>query len=820
MRLRTCLAALFIAATPLSEAQTLSTTLTTGSGTGGVAIDITTNKIYVVNEFDDNISEIDGVTNAFTQIALGTGVRPQHVEVNPVTHKIYVNGGDANVYVIDEATHAVVALPVGSTGPMAIDPVTNKIYIVRQSTAATDEVSVLDGATNTWFTWGTDSFQPNELSLDPLRNIVYVSHYATGSVAAIPGDSTEDQPHPPTINVWTKPMALVVNPVTNLIYVINNDSRGPINILDGANFQPNTGTSLAPAGHAVGARVIAVNTVTNKIYAAFDNEIIKIDGATNALTFIPVGSTPGSGAQAIAINTFTNKVYASLDDGSVAVIDGDSNAVTTLAGPAGPPLYIGVNPITNKVYAVGADVYVINGAEGISSVPMPLTTSISTLAGDTSGPNASFTFTASSTFSPTATAVRTVYYQLDSTLGAWTAANGAGPFTATTSALPAGPHTIHAFAADSQESPTIMNETSASPLIGTIASYSFTVVAGTRKVASDFDGDGKSDIAWSNADGRAAVWLMNGLAPSSSAEILGASTGWSVARVADLDGDGKADIVWQNTDGRVAIYLMNGTAPATSQQILNAGAWSVAGAADLDGDGKADLLFQNADGSVAAWTMDGATVKAGATLVGPGSGWSVAATADFDGDGKSDIAWQNTDGRVSLWLMDGLTVKASSKILDAGSAWSLTAAADLDGDGKADIVWTNADGSVAAWLMDGLATKSGATIVGPGTGWSVTRTGDFDGDGDADIVFTHTDGSVAIYLMNGLVPATTTQILNAGSGWSVKRIADVNGDGKSDIVWQHSDGRAAIWLMDGATMASGSEILAAGGGWSVIDIAR
>ncbi|HEX4332102.1 MAG TPA: FG-GAP-like repeat-containing protein [Usitatibacter sp.] len=331
----------------------------------------------------------------------------------------------------------------------------------------------------------------------------------------------------------------------------------------------------------------------------------------------------------------------------------------------------------------------------------------------------------------------------------------------------------------------------------------------------DFNANGASDVLFANADGRAAIWLMNGTAPASTAQIINAATGWSVVNVADFNGDGKSDLVWQHTDGRMAIYLMNGTAPSSTQQLLNAGTgWSVVQAPDLDGDGKADLLFQNADGSVAAWLMNGTTMTSGTTLMGPGSGWSVIKVADFDGDGNDDLLWKHTDGRHAIWLMNGLAVKQATQILNAGN-WTAVQVGDLDGDGKADIVWQNTDGSVAAWLMNGTTMASGSGILGAGTGWSVAKVGDFDGDGRTDILFQHTDGRAAIYLMNGLMPAATQQILNAGGGWSAARILDLNGDGKSDIVWQNTDGTIAVWLMNGTTMSSGSTLLGAASGWSV-----
>ncbi|HEX4332093.1 MAG TPA: FG-GAP-like repeat-containing protein [Usitatibacter sp.] len=333
---------------------------------------------------------------------------------------------------------------------------------------------------------------------------------------------------------------------------------------------------------------------------------------------------------------------------------------------------------------------------------------------------------------------------------------------------------------------------------------------------ADFDATGKGDLLWQNADGRAAVWLMNGLAVTSSAEILPAGTGFHVVQVADLDGDGKADLVWAHPDGRVVVWIMDGFAHGAKATLVPAASgWSVVAAADLDGDGKADLVWQHTDGSIAVWTMNGVTRVDGATILGAGTGWSVTRTADFDGDGKADLLLTNTDGRVAIWLMNGTTVRSSTEIMPGGTGWSVVATPDLNGDGRADIVWHNTDGSVNAWLMNGAATLSTAPILAAGTPWSVSLTGDFDGDGMDDILFTETNGSAAIYLMNGTVPKQTTQILNAGGGWAPAKLRDLDGDGKLDIVWQNADGRVAAWLMNGATMVSGGDLIGTGTGWSI-----
>ena len=84
-----------------------------------------------------------------------------------------------------------------------------------------------------------------------------------------------------------------------------------------------------------------------------------------------------------------------------------------------------------------------------------------------------------------------------------------------------------------------------------------------HKVRADFDGNGKSDIAWRNlATGEDAMWLMNGSATATSASLSTvADLSWTIAGVGDFDGDGRADILWRNASaGAKSIWLMNGSA--------------------------------------------------------------------------------------------------------------------------------------------------------------------------------------------------------------------------------------------------------------------
>jgi hypothetical protein len=403
--------------------------------------------------------------------------------VNPLTNRIFVNnGGEASLTIIDGATDANLTptpLAVGSQGPMAINAETNIVYIVRMTSVATDEVTFFNAATNNWYTIATESFQPGALTINPVTNTLYVAHYGTGDVRVISGEFNNTNLHPATtsIGAWSKPFAIAANSMTNRVYVITEDSRGPIGVINGA-----TNAAVWPtpaAGHASAPKALAVNPVTNKVYAAFANEVIVIDGADNSLAYVPV--TTGTTAS-IAINYFTNKIYVASDGGSLTVIDGATNATTSLSVPAGT-LSIGMNPTTNEVITGGGALSAVNGVAA-PSVSVPLTTTINALPGNSGAASASITMSAANGFA-NPLPVRGVYYQFDSIEGRWSLASGSGngPWTAPLSGLTSGSHTIYAFAAEAHASPTDTGNGS-SPLFGNIASYAFTVTAttGTARV--------------------------------------------------------------------------------------------------------------------------------------------------------------------------------------------------------------------------------------------------------------------------------------------------------------------------------------------------
>ena len=272
--------------TPRFSAHTGSTveavvaTIPVGAKPVGVAVNTTTNRVYVANRFSNpaTVSVIDGATNvviATIPVTVGSQLfsEPFAVAVNPTTNRVYVSHdkGMGHVSVIDGATNAVIAtitvrVPIG----VAVNPTTNRVYVTRANPPF--RTSVIDGATNTVI--------------------------ATIPVGLGPG--------------------VGVNPTTDRVYVANI-TLGHVSVMDGAT---NAVIATVPVGPSIDA--VGVNPTTNRVYVAHREQrstpptLSVIDGATDAVIHtIPVGVNPVG----VAVNTTTNRVYVSnTNNNNVSVI--------------------------------------------------------------------------------------------------------------------------------------------------------------------------------------------------------------------------------------------------------------------------------------------------------------------------------------------------------------------------------------------------------------------------------------------------------------------------------------------------------------------
>lgn len=448
--------------------------VTTGSTPVSAAINPVTNKVYVSNSYGNSVTVIDGANNS--AVTVPAGPAPSAMAVNPATNEIYVvNPGFDTVTVIDGATNSTATVPVGpNPSALAANPVTNKIYVAN---ADSSSVTVIDGASNSSTATVTVGANPSAVAVNPVTNKIYVTNYSDSTLTVIDGVSNSKTA---TVPVGNAPYAVAVNQVTNQIYVTAPNTNS-VTAIDGAT---NSATSIVVGGPAY---ALVVNPVTNKIYVGIPNDVVVIDGANHSTTTIELGEFP----EALAVNPATNKIYVGCktdygpngEDG-LFVIDGITDTVVWQAATGygtAFPAWIGVNPVTNRFYAVISSTNTVSvwGEETIQSIPLP--TGIMPL-GDNQTPdsNPALVFTAASTFSPDATVPEGVYFQLDTRQNAWSAATGGNPYVGALASLQPGFHILFAYAVDGQQA---TSTSMGSPVIGAVQAYEFLVTGSGSLVA-------------------------------------------------------------------------------------------------------------------------------------------------------------------------------------------------------------------------------------------------------------------------------------------------------------------------------------------------
>lgn len=376
----------------VAAAQSLVTTLTCGPNPQGIAVNPTTNMIYVSDIDVGTLTVINGAAN--TASTLNTG-EPNitAVAINATTNTVYalyegsqstsapITVTPGKVVVIDGTSNTVtktIALPDLGTH-IAVNPVTNTIYVSTVSgigNGASANVRVIDGTSDTITTSISIPEVISEVAVDATRNLVYATHInepGNGTLAVIDGATNAVKA---TVPLGYDDNIFVINEPTNTLYSPDaHDNK--IYVIAGAT---DSVTTTVPVPAPLQPLELAVNSVTDKVYVTVSNTsngastLQVLDGSTNLLSgsiALPAGNPY---ATQILVNSVTNKIW--LTTSPVTVIDGVSNAATSVTGTSATINVGALNTATNYAYLAGPNtVYVISGAvagPAFSAAPSPL----------------------------------------------------------------------------------------------------------------------------------------------------------------------------------------------------------------------------------------------------------------------------------------------------------------------------------------------------------------------------------------------------------------------------------------------------------------
>ena len=338
-------------------AASITSTITVGTAPSGIAVDSTSNKIYVAD----------------------FGTPP------PQTQFTTCQQGGGDVTMIDGATDFPSAIPIpGIAGSVVIDPVAialnetgGKAYVLAQGWSPLSNghgcfqlySQVLSIDTSSLVRGVAFSLPPSEgfflsgMAVNQLTSTIYVGYNLVADPNAIV--ITTNGGHS-LIPIPVPPGPIAVNETTNKIYV--GGSNG-ISVIDGVS---NSIVSTIPDPSSAVPSAIAVNPTTDTIYVvnSQSNNLTIIDGATGAVTAtIPVGTAPSG----VDVDPQTNFIYVANagnpqagDPGSITVINGVTNATYPLIDQnAKNPVAVAVDAASNKIYVANSrsnNVTVIDGA--------------------------------------------------------------------------------------------------------------------------------------------------------------------------------------------------------------------------------------------------------------------------------------------------------------------------------------------------------------------------------------------------------------------------------------------------------------------------
>jgi hypothetical protein len=325
-------------------------------------------------------------------------------------------------------------------------------------------------------------------------------------------------------------------------------------------------------------------------------------------------------------------------------------------------------------------------------------------------------------------------------------------------------------------------------------------------IASDFNGDGKLDLATANAESETiSVLLGNGdgtfQTHKDNSTAIAASC-ISLAAGALRDDKGKDIVAGCQAEGEVVVLLSNGNGTFKAAKAYPVpGGVDIVALGDFNGDGKLDVAVTNGGTydmvSILPGTGSG-TLKAAVpfgTNFGPGG----MGVADFDGDGKLDLVTADsgapfgvTVATISVLLSNGKDLFAARTDYSVGDedvtgAYSGIAAADLTGNGKPDLIVpiTFAFPYEISILMNkGNGTFKPFVSYPLPTGAVAVVAGDFNNDHKPDIAVANGNGTgVITVLLNsgtGTFPTYTEYSINGISDGLA--VGDFNKDGNLDIV--------------------------------------
>lgn len=287
------------------------------------------------------------------------------------------------------------------------------------------------------------------------------------------------------------------------------------------------------------------------------------------------------------------------------------------------------------------------------------------------------------------------------------------------------------------------------------------VLNGVATLATgDLNNDGKADLLIGNTtNGRVTIFLGNGDATFRTVISSIYSYDFPVV-LADFNGDGKTDVayVW----GDLSVFLGNGDGTFQSSYFGGSSAYGLA-ITDLNSDGKVDVITVDGSSGANVFLGKGDGTFLTAVHYNTGSSPQGVASADVNGDGKPDVIVVNNSGNsIGVLLGAGNGTLQSTQTYPAGSQPRTIVVGEFNGDGRTDLAVMNS-GSNSVSLLLGVLTPVLGITSSHNMGFALGQTGATYTVTVSNYGPGPTFGTVT---MTDTLPLGLTATAIAGNGWS------------------------------------------------------
>jgi large repetitive protein len=239
-------------------------------------------------------------------------------------------------------------IPTGEEGTWAaVDSDTNTAYI---SDAAADELSVVNGSTNTVTDTIALTANPRGIAVDPVTDTVYVAVAASTTSAAaleVIDGATDAVTDTVALATGSDPLGVAVDSVTDLVYVAEYDASA-VAVIDGSS---DTETATVSTGSGTEPFDVAADPASGVVWVAdWSGNVFGISEASETIT--QTVSFSGANVAGVDVDPGTDTVYAAIENTpAVAVIDGSTGEITTTISVTEPFDSVAVDPGSGTVFA-------------------------------------------------------------------------------------------------------------------------------------------------------------------------------------------------------------------------------------------------------------------------------------------------------------------------------------------------------------------------------------------------------------------------------------------------------------------------------------